>query len=85
MGVLLNNGNGGIIENLSAMTQAEIMFMDKVMYESCIHVTFSHVPRLPSSLSVSHVSPEVLETWGGKEDMTPLTGDQLKCTLNKIT
>lgn len=36
-------------ENLSAMTEAEITFTDKEMYESFIHVTFSHAKSYHSN------------------------------------
>lgn len=58
-------------EKLSGMTQAE-MCSDEVMYESFVHVMFSHVPLLPSSLpdTSSELSTEVIAT-----------GDQIKKTV----
>ena len=47
-------------ETLSDMTQAEIMFMDEIIF---IHVMIGHARQLPSSLSnVSGVFPDLIAT-----------------------
>ncbi len=65
-----------------------VLLIDEEMFLSFIHIMLRHVCRLPFShcgVSSGVTCGFLRRTRGDKGDMSPLTGDQIKCASGRIT
>lgn len=66
-------------EDLSDVTQVDVVITNKIMYKSLIHVIFNYVSHLLPHL-VAPICTKVI-TIRGKGDMALLTGDKTRSTI----